>query len=92
MIGTARILDAPVVKDRLADAQADLIFAVSDYVYDHVVRHGAGRVDASAFEHVECQVKESHVSAWIHLAGRIGPPPTDAAYGRPLCDAANCKS
>jgi CRP-like cAMP-binding protein/tetratricopeptide (TPR) repeat protein len=75
VIGTARILDAPVVKDRLADAQADLIFAVSDYVYDHVVRHGAGRVDSAAFEHVQCQVKESRVSAWVHLMGRIEVPP-----------------
>jgi CRP-like cAMP-binding protein/tetratricopeptide (TPR) repeat protein len=75
VIGTARIVDAPVVKDRLADARADLIFAVSDYVFDHVVRHGAGRVDSGAFEHVEDQVKESRVSAWIHLAGRIEPSP-----------------
>jgi CRP-like cAMP-binding protein/tetratricopeptide (TPR) repeat protein len=71
VISTARILDAPVVKERLADARADLIFAVSDYVYEHVVRHGAGRVDSGAFEHVAAQVKESRVSAWIHLAGRI---------------------
>jgi len=81
VIGTARILDAPVVKERLADARADLIFAVSDYVYDHVVRHGAGRVDSGAFEHVAGQVKESHVSAWIHLAGRIelSPSPVGGA-------------
>jgi CRP-like cAMP-binding protein/tetratricopeptide (TPR) repeat protein len=76
VISTARILDAPVVKERLADARADLIFAVSDYVYDHVVRHGAGRVDSGAFEHVAGQVKESRVSAWIHLAGRIELPPS----------------
>jgi CRP-like cAMP-binding protein len=81
VIGTARILDAPVVKERLADARADLIFAVSDYVYDHVVRHGAGRVDSGAFEHVAGQVKESHVSAWIHLAGRIELPPSPPRPG-----------
>jgi len=78
VISTARILDAPVVKERLADARADLIFAVSDYVYDHVVRHGAGRVDSGAFEHVTGQVKESGVSAWIHLAGRTELPPSPA--------------
>jgi CRP-like cAMP-binding protein/tetratricopeptide (TPR) repeat protein len=71
LIGTARILDAPMLKERLAADQADLIFGVSDYVYDHVVRHCAGQVDFTAFEHVEGQVKESRVSAWIHLAGRI---------------------
>jgi Mrp family chromosome partitioning ATPase len=40
-----------------------------------VVRNCDGRVDPAAFEHMECQVKESHVSAWVHLAGRVGPPP-----------------
>jgi CRP-like cAMP-binding protein/tetratricopeptide (TPR) repeat protein len=94
VISTARILDAPVVKERLADARADLIFAVSDYVYEHVVRHGAGRVDSGAFEHVAAQVKESRVSAWIHLAGRIdrddarddhdGQPPRTGSWPMPL--------
>jgi CRP-like cAMP-binding protein/tetratricopeptide (TPR) repeat protein len=94
VISTARILDAPVVKERLADARADLIFAVSDYVYENVVRHGAGRVDSGAFEHVAAQVKESRVSAWIHLAGRIdrgearddhdGQPPRPGSWPMPL--------
>jgi tetratricopeptide (TPR) repeat protein len=75
VIGAARIVDAPAVKDRLAAEQADLIFAASDYVYDHVVRNCDGRIDPAAFEHVECRVKESRVSAWVHLAGRVIPPP-----------------
>ena len=75
VISAARIVDAPVIKARLAAEQADLIFAASDYVYDHVVRNCDGRVDPTAFEHMECQVKESHVSAWVHLAGRVAPPP-----------------
>jgi CRP-like cAMP-binding protein/tetratricopeptide (TPR) repeat protein len=70
----ARIVEAPVVKSRLAAAdQADLIFAVSGYVFDHFVRHCVGRVDYSSFEYVESQVKESHIAAWIHLAGPVGP-------------------
>ena len=75
VISAARIVDAPVIKARLAAEQADLAFATSDYVYDHVVRNCDGRVDPAAFEHMECQVKESHVSAWVHLAGRVVPPP-----------------
>jgi len=75
VIAAARIVDAPVVKARLAAEHADLIFAASDYVYDHVVRNCAGRVDPAAFEHMECQVKEMHVSVWAHLAGRVAPPP-----------------
>jgi CRP-like cAMP-binding protein/tetratricopeptide (TPR) repeat protein len=75
VIAAARILDAPVIKARLTAEQADLIFAASDYVYDHVVRNCGGQVDPAAFEHMECQVKESRVSAWAHLAGRVAPPP-----------------
>ena len=75
VISAARIVDAPVIKARLAAEQADLVFAASDYVYDHVVRNCDGRVDPAAFEHMECQVKESHVSAWMYLAGRVSPPP-----------------
>ncbi|HEX5289713.1 MAG TPA: FxSxx-COOH system tetratricopeptide repeat protein, partial [Streptosporangiaceae bacterium] len=76
VITTARILDAPVIKARMAAEQADLTFAVSDYVYEHVVRSCGGRVDPVLFEHMECQVKESHVSAWVRLAGpAAGPAP-----------------
>ena len=75
VIAAARIVDAPVIKARLAAEQADLIFAASDYVYDQVVRNCGGQVDPVAFEHLECQVKETHVSAWAHLAGRVAPPP-----------------
>jgi hypothetical protein len=39
VITAARIVDAPVLKARLAAEHADLIFAASDYVYDHVVRN-----------------------------------------------------
>jgi len=75
VIAAARIVDAPVIKARLAAEHADLIFAASDYVYDQVVRNCGGRVDPVAFEHMECQVKETRVSAWAHLAGRVAPPP-----------------
>src|SRR6266702_2726690 len=74
VIAAARIVDAPVIKARLAAEQADLIFAASDYVYDQVVRNCGGQVDPVAFEHMECQVKETHVSAWAHLAGRVATP------------------
>jgi CRP-like cAMP-binding protein/tetratricopeptide (TPR) repeat protein len=69
IIVAARILDAPVLKARLAADQADLMFAASDYVYDHVIRHCVGRVDSATFEHVDYQVKKSRISAWIHIAG-----------------------
>src|SRR5436190_3576898 len=96
VIAAARIVDAPVIKARLAAEQADLIFAASDYVYDQVVRNCGGQVDPVAFEHLQCQVKETHVSAWAHLTGRVAPPrglslvppPAPAAAPGPLPVAA----
>jgi CRP-like cAMP-binding protein/tetratricopeptide (TPR) repeat protein len=85
VITTARILDAPVIKTRMAAEQADLTFAVSDYVYEHVVRNCGGRVDPVLFERMECQVKESHVSAWVRLAGpapvHLTPPAPESLTG-----------
>ena len=83
IISAARIVDAPVIKARLAAEQADLVFAASDYVYDHVVRNCGGQVDPAAFEHMECQVKESYVSAWVHLAGRVVRPAPSASLAPP---------
>ena len=83
VIAAARILDAPVVKQKLAAEHADLIFAVSSYVYDHFVRHCVGRVDGASFEQVESQVKESQISAWVHLAGHIASPEDGDSRGRP---------
>ena len=75
IIVAARILDVPVLKARLAADQADLMFAVSDYVYDHVIRHCVGQVDSATFEHVDYQVKKLRISAWVHLAGGTAPQP-----------------
>ena len=82
VIAASRIVDAPVVKQRLAAEHADLIFAVSAYVYDHFVRHCVGRVDSASFEQVESQLKESRISAWVHLAGHVAPPRHGESPGR----------
>ena len=68
VIVAARILDAQTLKDKLRDADADLIFAASTYVYEHVIRH-LEQVDPASYERVDCRVKKSDVTAWIHLAG-----------------------
>ena len=90
IIAAARILDAPMLQARLAADQADLMFAASDYVYDHVIRHRVGRVDSTAFEHVDYQVKDSNLSAWIHLAG--GAMPRLQEDGRPGGNAASARA
>jgi tetratricopeptide (TPR) repeat protein len=87
LIHAARILDAPVIKERLAAARADLVFAASAYVYENVIRHGPGQVDPATFQRVEDQVKESHITAWIRLAGPaagLGGPGVGALPVAPL--------
>ncbi|MFC7567275.1 cyclic nucleotide-binding domain-containing protein [Actinomadura namibiensis] len=43
IIQTARLLEAPALKARLRETGADLGFIVSEFVYEHVVRHGGDR-------------------------------------------------
>lgn len=69
-----RIVGDPALKELLTSTRGDLAFTVSDYVYEHVVKPGAGLVDPAAFERMEFQVKESRVATWVHLAGREVPP------------------
>jgi CRP-like cAMP-binding protein/tetratricopeptide (TPR) repeat protein len=87
IILAARIVEAPAIKHLIEASRADLVFAVSDYVYENVVKDCTGRVDHTTFEHVEGQVKESRVSAWVYLAGQAEPrvpdpvsPPAGAGH------------
>ena len=73
IILAARLVEAPAVKHRIEAGRADLVFAASDYVYENVVKDCSGRVDYTTFEHVDVRVKESHVSAWVYVAGHTEP-------------------
>ncbi|HEY7484592.1 MAG TPA: cyclic nucleotide-binding domain-containing protein [Streptosporangiaceae bacterium] len=73
IIQAARLLDAPVLKERLAADAADLGVIVSQFVYDTVIKHAPGYVDPAGYEQVTCRVKESEITAWMHLAGAARP-------------------
>jgi hypothetical protein len=79
IIQAARLLEAPVLKERLRETGADLGFIASSFVYDNVIKHGPGYVDPVTYQQVEVQVKESKLNAWMHLAGAI----TEAGPSRP---------
>jgi CRP-like cAMP-binding protein len=79
IIQAARLLEAPVLKERLSETGADLGFIASSFVYDNVIKHGPGYVDPVTYQQVEVQVKESKLNAWMHLAGAI----TEAGPSRP---------
>jgi class 3 adenylate cyclase len=69
IITTARLVDAPPLKERLAATGADLGVIASRFVYDSVIAHSPGYVKAAEFEQISCRVKESDVEGWIHLHG-----------------------
>src|SRR5260370_21574080 len=75
VIAAARIVDAPAIKARLAAEQADLIFAASGYVYDHVVRNCGGRVDPGASAGMARQGQQTHAAGGAALAARWPAPP-----------------
>ncbi|WP_030170108.1 cyclic nucleotide-binding domain-containing protein [Spirillospora albida] len=64
---TARLVEAPVLKRRLTDTGADLGFIASPFVYDSVIAHSPGYVNAADYEHVTCTVKESEFTGWMFL-------------------------
>jgi Crp-like helix-turn-helix domain len=69
LIHTARMLDAPILKEALASTQADLAFMVSTHIYETVIRHATQLADPSAYRRVRFQVKESKITSWMYLAG-----------------------
>jgi hypothetical protein len=70
IIRTARLNEAPVLKEAMASADASLGIIVSAFIYDTVIRHAAGLMDVDGYEEVEVNVKESHMSAWMRLVLR----------------------
>jgi CRP-like cAMP-binding protein len=69
IIQAARLLEAPVLKNRLAETTADLGFIASTFVYETVIQQAPGYVDPACYLPVEIQVKESALTAWMFLAG-----------------------
>ncbi|NVI88871.1 cyclic nucleotide-binding domain-containing protein [Actinomadura sp. BRA 177] len=78
IINAARLLDAAPLKARLAATGADLGVIASRFVYDSVIAHSPGYVNADEYEPIACRVKETDIEGWIHLRGlparsAIGP-------------------
>lgn len=61
-----RLLDAPEVKEALADTEAPLVLVVSDDIYDTVVRHGYDGIDQGAFTQlVHVRLGERRYDGWV---------------------------
>jgi hypothetical protein len=74
LIHAARMLDAPVLKESLANTRADLAFMASAHVYDTVIRHTVGLLDPAGFRQVQFRVKEAEITSWMYLAGAAQRP------------------
>jgi hypothetical protein len=68
-----RLLEAPPLKDALAESPGVLAVIVSSWFFDEVVRHS--RVaDAATYRRITVSVKETTVPAWICLPDHPYPP------------------
>jgi CRP-like cAMP-binding protein len=79
IIHTARMLDSPPLREALRTSQADLAFMASGHVFDTVLRHDPGLIDRRTFTRVSFRLKESEITAWMHVAAPV-PVPRAAAY------------
>ena len=67
---TARLVQARTLRKHLNETQADLGVIVSAYIYDNVIRqHDGPPMAAADYRKVRFRVKESALTAWIHLTG-----------------------
>ncbi|WP_308257249.1 ATP-binding protein [Saccharothrix luteola] len=71
-----RLLDAPPLRQALADSPGLVALVVSRWLFDEVVRHCAG-LDPATFRPVPVRVKEVRDTAWIALPDH--PYPSDPA-------------
>jgi hypothetical protein len=88
IIHTARMLDAPPLREALRAADADLAFMASAHVYETALRSDAGLLDPATFTQVSFRVKESQITAWMHVAGSRTGSRLDPRTGTAVAEAA----
>lgn len=70
IIVTARLVDAPLLKQAMAASGASLGVIASTFVYETVLRHSP---ELSGYSQVQVNVKESSLLAWVRLFGPALP-------------------
>ncbi len=64
IIASARLVDAPVFKEAIADSAASLGVIASSFVYETAIKDSQ---DPTGYSQVQVEVKESSMPAWIKL-------------------------
>jgi CRP-like cAMP-binding protein len=70
IIRTSRLVEAPVVKEAMAETGAILGIMVSEFVYEIAVGRVADFIDAAEYTKVEVSNKEFRGAAWMQLVDR----------------------
>ena len=81
IIRTARMVEAPVLKQAMTTTRAGLGIMVSEFVHEIAIAHAADFIDAAEYKRVEVNNKEFIGSAWMRLVD-VSPAtrdPSDAA-------------
>ena len=67
IIRTARMVEAPVLKEAMMATGAGLGIMVSEFVHEIAIAHAADFIDAAEYKKVEVSNKEFIGSAWMRL-------------------------
>ena len=73
IIRTARLIDAPALRNAMSADGAALGIIVSGFVYDTAIKNSTSWVHASEYKPVKVRVKESSFSGWLRLID-LAPP------------------
>jgi Cyclic nucleotide-binding domain len=82
IIRTARLVEAPVLKEAMAATGVGLGIIVSAFVYETAVEQARDLIDADEYKMVEVSNKEFRSSAWMRLVD-LAPPPLRGPLTRP---------
>lgn len=63
---TFRLIDAAVLREKLAKSEATLAIVSSDWFYDEVIRHSE-RSQARSYQSIDVTAKETNARAWMRL-------------------------
>ncbi|RKE19865.1 hypothetical protein [Streptomyces sp. TLI_171] len=84
-----RLLDADALRTALAERAGETcVLAISDPIYQGVVRHGHRGIRPESFASVHVTVKDGALSAWLHIGNGPAVAPPDPAAPGPAVSAA----
>ena len=67
IINVARLVEAPVLKQRIVARHPNLGLIASSFVYHTAIKPAMSEFDPGGYEPVQVTVKESSLPAWIRL-------------------------